>query len=52
VETTNMPPWKFALNEEEISLVIFYEQGFSKPEDYNSKWADLYTDSFARNMKK
>jgi cytochrome c oxidase cbb3-type subunit I/II len=50
VETTNMPPWKFALSEEEIFQVIFYEQGFSTPEDYNAKWADLYADPFARNL--
>jgi cytochrome c oxidase cbb3-type subunit I/II len=52
VETTNMPPWKYALNDEEIFQVIFYEQGFSKPEDYNSKWAPLYNDPFAQNMKR
>ena len=50
VETTNMPPWKLALTEEEIFQVIFYEQGFSIPEDYNAKWASLYSDTFARNM--
>ncbi len=52
VETTNMPPWEQALSKNEIFLVIFYEQSFSKPEDYNSKWASLYTDSFARNLKR
>ncbi len=51
VETTNMPPWSMALNEEEIFDAIFYIQGFSKAEDYNSKWAPLYTDEFARNLK-
>jgi len=50
VETTNMPPWEKALDEEEIFQVIFYEQTFSKPDDYNSKWAPLYTDSFAQNL--
>jgi cytochrome c oxidase cbb3-type subunit I/II len=50
VETTNMPPWKLALSDEEIFKVIFYEQGFSTPADYNAKWAPLYTDAFARNM--
>jgi cytochrome c oxidase cbb3-type subunit I/II len=45
-----MPPWKQALSENEISLVIFYEQTFSKPDDYNSKWALLYTDPFAQNL--
>ncbi|MEJ2739875.1 MAG: cytochrome c, partial [Dehalococcoidia bacterium] len=52
VETTNMPPWKYALSEDEIFKVIFYIQSFSKPEDYNSKWAPLYTSSFAKDMKK
>jgi cytochrome c oxidase cbb3-type subunit I/II len=52
VETTNMPPWKFALSDDEIFKVIFYEQGFSIPEDYNSKWAPLYTDPFAKNLKR
>ncbi len=52
VETTNMPPWEQALSKNEIFLVIFYEQSFSKSEDYNSKWASLYTDSFARNLKR
>jgi cbb3-type cytochrome c oxidase subunit I/cbb3-type cytochrome c oxidase subunit II len=50
VETTNMPPWKYALSDDEIFQVIFYEQGFSTPEDYNAKWAPLYSDTFARNM--
>jgi cytochrome c oxidase cbb3-type subunit I/II len=51
VETTNMPPWSMALNDEEIFDAIFYIQGFSNAEDYNSKWAPLYTDEFARNLK-
>lgn len=50
VETTNMPPWEQALDKEEIFQVIFYEQTFSNPDDYNSKWAPLYTDSFAKNL--
>jgi cytochrome c oxidase cbb3-type subunit I/II len=52
VETTNMPPWKYALSEDEIFQVIFYEQSFSTQEDYNSKWAPLYTDSFGKDMKR
>jgi cytochrome c oxidase cbb3-type subunit I/II len=52
VETTNMPPWKEDLTQEEIELVIFYEQTFSAPADYNSKWALLYSDPFAKNLKK
>ncbi len=51
VETTNMPPWKFVLNDDEIFKVIFYIQSFSNPDDYNSKWAPLYTADFARNLK-
>ena len=51
VETTNMPPWKWALSEEEIYQVIFYEQSFSTPEDYNAKWAPLYSDAFGKNLK-
>jgi cytochrome c oxidase cbb3-type subunit I/II len=52
VETTNMPPWEEALSKEEIFQVIFYEQSFSLPEDYNSKWASLYADSYGRNLKR
>ena len=51
VETTNMPPWKWVLNEEEIYQVIFYEQSFSTPEDYNAKWAPQYSDTFGKNLK-
>jgi len=50
VETTNMPPWKYALSDDEIFRLIFYIQGFSKAEDYNSKWATLYSDPFAKNL--
>jgi cytochrome c oxidase cbb3-type subunit I/II len=50
VETTNMPPWKFDLNNMEIYQVVFYEQSFSTPEDYNAKWAPLYSDSFGKNL--
>ncbi len=52
VETTNMPPWMFAFSDKEIYQVIFYIQTFSTADDYNSKWAPLYTDSFARNFKR
>ena len=52
VETTNMPPWELVLSREEIFMVIFYEQSFSLPADYNSKWASLYSDSYARNLKR
>jgi cytochrome c oxidase cbb3-type subunit I/II len=51
VETTNMPPWKYALSDDEIYRVIFYIQGFAKPADYNEKWAVLYSDSFALGLK-
>lgn len=50
VETTNMPPWKFALSEQEVYQVILYEQSFSTPDDYNTKWAPQYSDSFARDL--
>ena len=52
VETTNMPVWKVALNDEQIFRLVFYIQGFSMPDDYNSKWAPLYTDPFAKNLMK
>jgi cytochrome c oxidase cbb3-type subunit I/II len=52
VETTNMPPWEEALSPNEIFLVVFYEQTFSNPEDYNAKWASLYRDEFALNLKR
>jgi cytochrome c oxidase cbb3-type subunit I/II len=51
VEATNMPVWKEVLNDLEISRVIFYVQGFSKPEDYNARWAPLYSASFAKDLK-
>ncbi len=51
VETTNMPPWKYVLSDDEIFRLIFYIQGFSTAEDYNAKWAPLYTDEFAINLK-
>ena len=50
VETTNMPPWKWVLSDEEVYQVIFYEQSFSTSEDYNAKWAPLYSDNFGRNL--
>jgi cytochrome c oxidase cbb3-type subunit I/II len=52
VETTNMPPWKWALTDEEVYQVIFYIQAFSTPSDYNSKWAPQYSNSFAQNLMK
>ena len=51
VETTNMPPWKFALSDNEIYEAIFYVQSFSTVQDYNAKWAPQYTDAYARNLK-
>jgi hypothetical protein len=47
-----MPPWKWALSDEEIYQAVFYAQAFSTADDYNSKWAPQYTDPFARNLKK
>jgi cytochrome c oxidase cbb3-type subunit I/II len=52
VETTNMPPWKEALTDDEREQIIFYIQGFSVADDYNQKWAPLYTDEFAQNLKR
>jgi cytochrome c oxidase cbb3-type subunit I/II len=52
VETTNMPVWKVALTDDQIFRLIFYIQGFSLPDDYNTKWAPLYTDPFAKNLMK
>lgn len=51
VETTNMPPWKYALTDTDVYQLVFYIQTFSLPDDYNSKWAPLYTDAFARKLK-
>ncbi len=50
VETTNMPPWKLVLTDDQIFQAIFYIQGFSTPQDYNSKWALLYSDPFAKQL--
>jgi hypothetical protein len=51
VETTNMPPWKLALTDNEIYKVVFYVQTLATTQDYNAKWAPQYTDSFARSLK-
>jgi cytochrome c oxidase cbb3-type subunit I/II len=50
VETTNMPPWKWVMSDNEIYTVVFYVQTFSTAEDYNSKWGPLYSDPFANNF--
>jgi hypothetical protein len=50
VETTNMPPWKWVLTDEEVYQVIFFEQSFSTAKDYNAKWAPQYSDAFGRNL--
>lgn len=52
VETTNMPPWKWALTDDEVYQVVFYIQAFSTPSDYNSKWGPQYSNSFAQNLMK
>lgn len=52
VPTTHMPPWKLALSDEEVSRVILYVQTFAEPADYDAKWGPLYSDTFARNLKK
>ena len=51
VETTNMPPWKHALSDEEMYKTIFYIQNFSTADDYNAKWGPLYESEYARNMR-
>jgi cytochrome c oxidase cbb3-type subunit I/II len=51
VETTNMPPWKWVLDDNEIYRLVFYVQSFSTTDDYNTKWGPQYSDSFARNLK-
>lgn len=50
VPTTHMPPWKYALTDNEMALVIFYIQTLAEPADYRAKWAPLYPDSFARDF--
>jgi cytochrome c oxidase cbb3-type subunit I/II len=52
VETTNMPQWKEALNDNEKYQIIYYVQSFSSADDFNSKWAPLYKDPFAKTVKK
>ncbi len=51
VETTNMPPWKNALTDNEIYQLVFYIQSFATPQDYNAKWGPQYSDPYARNLK-
>ncbi len=51
VETTNMPPWKNALTNDEIYQVVFFIQSFATPQDYNAKWGPQYSDPFAKNLK-
>jgi cytochrome c oxidase cbb3-type subunit I/II len=53
VETTNMPVWKVALTDDQIFRLIFYIQGkFALPDDYNTKWAPLYSDPFAKDLRR
>ena len=52
VETTNMPPWKWVMNDNEVYQLVFYAQSFSTADDYNTKWGPQYSDAFARNLKK
>jgi cytochrome c oxidase cbb3-type subunit I/II len=51
VETTNMPPWKYVMTDNEVYQLVFYVQSFSTADDYNTKWAPQYTDPFAMNLK-
>jgi len=52
VPTTHMPPWKYAFDDEEITLAIFYIQTFADASDYNAKWGPLYSGVFARDLKR
>jgi hypothetical protein len=51
VETTNMPPWKWVMSDNEVYQLVFYAQSFSTADDYNTKWGPQYSDSFGRNLK-
>jgi cytochrome c oxidase cbb3-type subunit I/II len=51
VETTNMPPWKYVFTGIDIQQLVFYVQTFSIPDDYNNKWAPLYSNPFAKHLK-
>jgi cytochrome c oxidase cbb3-type subunit I/II len=51
VETTNMPPWRYALSDDEIYRLVFYIQSFSTPDNYNAKWGPMYSDTFGRLLK-
>jgi len=51
VETTNMPPWKWVMSDDEVYQLVFYVQSLSTAEDYNAKWATQYSDSFGRNLR-
>jgi cytochrome c oxidase cbb3-type subunit I/II len=51
VATTNMPPWKYALSDDELYQIIFYIQSFASKEDYNTKWGPIYQGIFARTRK-
>lgn len=47
VPTTNMPPWKVALSDDDIVLILFYVQSFADDQTWADKWGPLYTDPFA-----
>jgi cytochrome c oxidase cbb3-type subunit I/II len=39
VETTNMPPWKYVLSEDERWKAIYYiQKNFSAPGVFDAKW--------------
>lgn len=51
VPTTNMPPWKHVMSDEEIDEVLFYAQRTFSPRDaYHEKWAPLYGTEFAETQ--
>ena len=47
VKTTNMPPWKAALSDEEIARILFYVQSHADDQTWADRWGPLYTDPFA-----
>ena len=51
VPTTNMPPWKEVLTEEEIAHLVYFIQSFADPKDWQDKWHSLYSDAYATQIE-
>ncbi|WP_029915749.1 cbb3-type cytochrome c oxidase subunit I [Pelobacter seleniigenes] len=51
VPTTNMPPWKEALSDEEIAHLTYFIQSFAAPKDWQEKWRPLYADAYAMTIE-